>query len=67
MAHRVFFDLDGDWGDMERNGEFIEADTLAELIPKVQAQLEVEGLTVDMSADELADALEEHGYALDPV
>lgn len=67
MAHRVFFDVDGDWAEMERNGEFVEADTLAELIPKLQKELEHGEYTADMTYDQLADELEENGYAIDPV
>lgn len=67
MAHRVFFEPDGDWEDMEANGEFIEGETLAELIPKLQAELEHGTYTLDMTYEQLEAELDKYHYALNPV
>lgn len=67
MTHRVFFETEGDWAEMERNGEFVEADTLTDLIPKLQAELEFGTYTIGMTYDQLAEELEENGYSIDPV
>lgn len=64
MTYRVWLGDEGDWGEMERNGEFYDADTLDAMITKISGDLYGTYKT-GMTFDELADELDANGYTLE--